>query len=118
VNLLVWLQMVECLEHRLHKLILSGYELLHLRVVVGIIGIVGLVVAGLAVALIVPCVHHLRYFLEERYMFSFSRIEWKPQLYDVIFINLYLKDEAMDKVLKHPTTHIKHSQARWQNIKT
>jgi hypothetical protein len=29
----------------------------------------------------------------------------------VIFINLYLKDEVMDKVLKHPTTHIEHSQA-------
>jgi hypothetical protein len=30
----------------------------------------------------------------------------------VIFINLYLKDEVVDKVPKHPTTHIKHSQAR------
>jgi hypothetical protein len=43
-------------------LILSGYELLHLRVVVGIIDIVGLAVAGLTVALIVPHVHHLRDF--------------------------------------------------------
>jgi hypothetical protein len=58
VNLLVRLQKVECLEHSLHKLILSGYEFLHLRVVVGIIGIV-----GLTVALIVPHVHHLRDFL-------------------------------------------------------
>jgi hypothetical protein len=59
VNLLVRLQMVECLEYSLHKLILSGYELLHLRVVVGV---VGLAIASLTVALIVPCVHHLRYF--------------------------------------------------------
>jgi hypothetical protein len=59
VNLLVQVQMVECLEHNMHKLILSGYELFHLRVVVGI---VGLVVAGLTIALIVPRVHHLRYF--------------------------------------------------------
>jgi hypothetical protein len=59
VNLLVRLQLVECLEHNLHKLILSGYELLHLRVVVGI---VDLVVAGLTIALIIPCVHHLRHF--------------------------------------------------------
>jgi hypothetical protein len=59
VNLLVWLQVVECLKHSLHKLILCGYELLHLRVVVGISS---LVVAGLAVALIVPRVHHLRDF--------------------------------------------------------
>jgi mannitol-specific phosphotransferase system IIBC component len=60
VNLLVRLQIIECLEHSLHKLILSGYELLHLRVVVGV---VGLVVASLTVALIVPRVHHLRDFL-------------------------------------------------------
>jgi hypothetical protein len=59
VNLLVRLQLVECLEHNLHNLILSGYELLHLRVVVGI---VDLVVAGLSIALIIPCVHHLRHF--------------------------------------------------------
>jgi uncharacterized membrane protein YhaH (DUF805 family) len=61
VNLLVRLQMVECLEHILHKLILSSYELLHLMVVVGIIG---LVVASLTIALIVPPVHHLRDFYE------------------------------------------------------
>jgi hypothetical protein len=58
----VRLQMVECLEHNLHMLILSGYELLHLWVVVGVIGIVGLADAGLTVALIVPRVHHLRDF--------------------------------------------------------
>jgi hypothetical protein len=56
---LVRLLTVEHLERRMHKLILSGYELFHLRVIVGI---VHLVVAGLAVALIVPCVHHLRDF--------------------------------------------------------
>jgi hypothetical protein len=44
VNLWVRLQMVECLEYNLHEQILSGYELLHLRAVVG------LVVAGLIVA--------------------------------------------------------------------
>jgi hypothetical protein len=57
VNLLVWLQMVECLEYSLHELILSSYELLYLRVVVS------LAVAGLTIVLIVPCVHHLRHFL-------------------------------------------------------
>jgi hypothetical protein len=51
--------MVEYLEHSLHKLILSGYELLHMKVVVGI---AGLAIAGLTVALIVPHVHHLRDF--------------------------------------------------------
>jgi hypothetical protein len=34
VNLWVRLQMGECLEYILHELILSGYELLYLRVVV------------------------------------------------------------------------------------
>jgi hypothetical protein len=51
--------MVECLEYSLHELILSGYELLYLRVVVGVIG---LAVAGLTVAWGVPYVHHLRDF--------------------------------------------------------
>jgi hypothetical protein len=50
---------VECLEYSLHKLILSGYELLHLRVVVAV---VGLAVASLTIALIGPHVHHLRDF--------------------------------------------------------
>jgi hypothetical protein len=59
VNLRVRLHMVECLEYRLHELILSGYELLYLRVVIGVIG---LAVVGLTIALIVPCVHHLRDF--------------------------------------------------------
>jgi hypothetical protein len=55
VNLWVQLPMVECLEYSLHELILSGYELLYLRVV-------GLAVAGLTVAWIVPSIHHLRDF--------------------------------------------------------
>jgi hypothetical protein len=59
VNLRVRLQMVECLEYNLLELILSGYELHYQRVVVGV---VGLAVAGLTVARIVPCVHHLRNF--------------------------------------------------------
>jgi hypothetical protein len=59
LNLRVPLQMVKCLEYSLHELILSGYELLYMRVVVGV---VGLAVAGLTIAQIVPCVHHLRDF--------------------------------------------------------
>jgi hypothetical protein len=58
LNLWVQLQMVECLEYSLHELILSGYELLYLRVV----GVFGLAIASLTVARIVPCVHHLRDF--------------------------------------------------------
>jgi hypothetical protein len=48
--------MVECLEYNLHELILGGYELFYLRV------IVGLAIAGLTIAWIVSCVHHLRDF--------------------------------------------------------
>jgi hypothetical protein len=59
VNLRVRLQMVECLEYDLQELILCGHELLYLRVVVGVVGVA---VAGLTVAQIVPCVHHLRDF--------------------------------------------------------
>jgi hypothetical protein len=59
VNLRDRLQMVECLEYGMHELILSSYELLYLRVVVGV---VGLAIAVLTVALIVPCVHHQRDF--------------------------------------------------------
>jgi hypothetical protein len=59
VNLRVQLQMVECLEYSLQELILTGYELLYLRIVVGVVGVA---VAGLTIAWIVPCVHHLRDF--------------------------------------------------------
>jgi hypothetical protein len=59
VNLWVRVEMVECLEYILHELILSGYELLYLRVVVGV---VGLAIASLTVAQIVPCVRHIRDF--------------------------------------------------------
>jgi hypothetical protein len=60
VNLLVRLEMVERLKHYLHQLILCGYQLLHLWVLVAI---VGMVIASLAVALTIPHVHHLKYFL-------------------------------------------------------
>jgi hypothetical protein len=59
VNPWVRLQMVECLEYNLHELILSGYELLYMRVIVGV---VDLAVASLTIARIVPRVHHLRDF--------------------------------------------------------
>jgi hypothetical protein len=42
---------------------------------------------------------------------SFSRIK-TPSICCDFFINLYLKDEVMDKVSQHPTTHIEHSQAK------
>jgi hypothetical protein len=58
LSLVVRLELIECLEHCLHQLVLHGQELLHLWVVV--IGIVGLSVVGLTIAVVVPQVHHLR----------------------------------------------------------
>jgi hypothetical protein len=55
--------MVEHLKYCLHLLILCGYELLHLWVIVGI---VGLIVADLPVALAIPRVHHLSDFFKKR----------------------------------------------------
>jgi hypothetical protein len=55
VGLLVGLHIVKGLQHGLHKLILGGDQLFEVDIVVGVI----VVVAGLAIALAIPCVHHL-----------------------------------------------------------
>jgi hypothetical protein len=54
VSLLVGLHIVEGLQHGLHKLILGGDQFFEVDIVVGVV-----VVAGLAIALVIPCVHHL-----------------------------------------------------------
>jgi hypothetical protein len=61
LSLVVRLELIEGLDDCLHQLVLCSQELLHLWVVV--IGIIGLSVAGLAIAVVVPCVHHLKDFL-------------------------------------------------------
>jgi hypothetical protein len=53
VSLLVGLHIIEGLQYCLHKLILGGDQLFKVDIVVGV------VVAGLAVALAISCVHHL-----------------------------------------------------------
>jgi hypothetical protein len=60
--LLVGLHAVEGLQHGLHQLSLGGEQLLQVSVVVVIVVVVVVVVvvvAGLAIALVVPGVHHL-----------------------------------------------------------
>jgi hypothetical protein len=57
--LLVGLHAVEGLQHGLHQLSLGGEQLLQVSVVVVVVVVVAVVVAGLAVALVVPYVHHL-----------------------------------------------------------
>ncbi len=54
--LLVGLHIVEGLQHYLHKLVLCGDQLFKVNIVVGVVVIV---VAGLAIALAISCVHHL-----------------------------------------------------------
>jgi hypothetical protein len=55
MSLLVGLQVVEGLQYSLHQLILRSNQLLEVDGVVGAV----VVAAGLAIALVVPCVHHL-----------------------------------------------------------
>jgi hypothetical protein len=52
--LLVGLHVVEGLQHGLHQLVLGGEQLLQVSIVVVVV-----VAAGLAIALAIPCVHHL-----------------------------------------------------------
>jgi hypothetical protein len=54
MSLLVRLHVIEGLQYNLHQMFLSGNQLLK---IVGVV-VVGSV-AGLAIALVVPCVHHL-----------------------------------------------------------
>jgi hypothetical protein len=54
--LLVGLHVVEGLQHGLHQLVLGGEQLFQVSIVVVAVVVV---VAGLAIALVVPCVHHL-----------------------------------------------------------
>jgi hypothetical protein len=54
VSLLVGLHIVEGVQHSLHKLILGGDQLFEVEIIVGVI----VVVAGLAIALAIPWVHH------------------------------------------------------------
>jgi hypothetical protein len=53
VRLLVRLHIVEGLQYNLHQIVLGGDQLLEIE------GVVGGGVAELAIALVVPCVHHL-----------------------------------------------------------
>jgi hypothetical protein len=55
VSLRVGLHIIEGLQHCLHKLILGGDQLFMVDIVVGVV----VVVAGLAIALAISCVHHL-----------------------------------------------------------
>jgi hypothetical protein len=55
VSSLVGLHIIEGLQHGLHKLILGGDQLFEVDIAVGVV----VVAARLAIALVIPCVHHL-----------------------------------------------------------
>ncbi len=54
MSLLIGLHIIEGLQYGLNKLILGGDQLFKVNIVVGVV-----VVVGLAIALAIPCVHHL-----------------------------------------------------------
>jgi hypothetical protein len=56
VSLLIGLHIVEGLQHCLHQLVLGGDQLCKVSIVVEVVVVVA---AGLAIALAIPCVHHL-----------------------------------------------------------
>jgi hypothetical protein len=85
-------------------LILCGDQLFEVEIVVGVV----VVVAGLAIALDIPCVPHLMVWSKGRVRF------YETQLYaqgiegkccHFIYLN---KDEVVDKAPKQPTTPTKH----------
>jgi hypothetical protein len=55
VSLLIGLHIVEGLQYSLHLLIPCGDQLFEVDIVVRVV----VVVTGLAIALAIPCVHHL-----------------------------------------------------------
>jgi hypothetical protein len=99
--LLIGLHAVEGLQHGLHQLSLGGEQLLQVSVVVVVVVVV---VAGLAVALVVPGVHHLMVWERGK-----NEIPRNPTIctrdmgkcYHFIYLNI---DEVVDKVPKHPMT--------------
>jgi hypothetical protein len=95
MSLLVWLQLIEGLVHCLYQLVLCNQELLHLWVVV--VGIIGLSVAHLVIAVVVPRVNHLRD-IDKRH--TYFRIKMKPQTICCDFYLSLLKDKVVDKVPK------------------
>jgi cytochrome b subunit of formate dehydrogenase len=101
--LLVGLHAVEGLLHGVHQLSLGGEQLLQVSVVVVVVVVVA--VAGLAIALVVPGVHHLMVLGKKgRLRFHVTQLYaqgiWE-KCYHFIYLNI---DEVVDKVPKHPTT--------------
>jgi hypothetical protein len=100
VSLLVGLHIIEGLQHGLHKLILGGDQFFDVDIVVGVI----VVIAGLAIALAIPCVHHLMVWYKGRLSFPVTQLYAQGiegKCCHFTYLNI---DEVVDKVVKQPTT--------------
>jgi hypothetical protein len=103
VRLLVRLHVVESLHHNLHLIVLSGNQLLKVD------GVIGVGMVGLAVAHIVPCVHHLTAQSRTNIRF-YGNPNYMPQgIWNMMPFIYFVKDEVMDRAPKRPTTPIKHT---------
>jgi hypothetical protein len=106
---LIGLHAVEGLQHGLHQLSLGGEQLLQVSIVVVV------VVAGLAVALAVPGVHHLTVWERGK-----NEIPRNPTICTrdmgkcchFIYLNI---DEVVDKVPKHSTTLTNTHKQKYQS---
>jgi hypothetical protein len=93
-------------------LILHDDQLFEVNIVVGVV-----VVAGLAIALAIPCVHHLLVWSKGRVRFYETHLYAQGiegKCCHFIYLN---KDEVVNKVLKQPMTPTKHSQKQTPIIK-
>jgi hypothetical protein len=106
VSLLVGLHIIEGLQHSLHKLIIGGDQLFEVDIVVGVV----VVVARLANALAIPCVHHLMVWYKGKVRFYVTQLYAQGiegKCCHFIYLNI---DEVVDKAPKQPTTPNKHAQ--------
>jgi hypothetical protein len=84
----------------LHKLILGGDQLFKVDIVVGVV----VVLAGLAITLAIPCVHHLMVWVKGKVRFHVTQLYAQGiegKCYHFIYLNI---DEIVEKVLKQPMT--------------
>jgi hypothetical protein len=100
VSLLFGLHIIEGLQYSLHYLILHGDQLFKVDIIVGVV----VIVAGLAIALAIPCVHHLLVWSKGRVRFYETQLYAKGiggKCCHFIYLN---KDEVVDKAPMQPMT--------------
>jgi 5-bromo-4-chloroindolyl phosphate hydrolysis protein len=93
------------LQHSLHQLVLGGDQLFKVNIVVGVVVVVvAAAAAGLAIALAIPCVHHLMVWYKVKVRSHATQLYAQGiegKCCHFIYLNI---DEVMDKVSKQSTT--------------